>query len=142
MDFEMNTNKLLLVVTALTIMAGSGGAFAQQQPAHSASGERLAAKTMAPTNGHDPNLTFDTTPDSHARLREIFGKSRSSGKVDHVRFSLSVGTVVPRSVRLVALPQTIIDIQPTWQGNEFFRVGNRILIVDPQSKKIVGVLSV
>jgi hypothetical protein len=42
----------------------------------------------------------------------------------------------------VALPQTIVDIQPTWHGNEYFRVGHQILIVDPHSKKIVGVLSV
>ena len=138
----MTTNKLLMAVAAIALMAGSGGAFAQQEPAHGATGERVATK-MAPTNsGGDASLVFDTTPGDHARLREIFGKDRSTLRVDHVRFSLSVGTVLPRSIRLVALPQTIVDIQPTWHGNEYFRVGHQILIVDPQSKKIVGVLSV
>lgn len=138
----MYTNKLLVAVAAIALMAGTGGAFAQQEPAHSATGEKLAPKTMAPTDRRDTNLTFDTTPSDHARLREIFGKDRSARRVDHVRFSLSVGTIVPNSVRLVALPRTIIDIQPTWRGNEFFRVGRQILIVDPHSKEIVGVLSV
>lgn len=141
----MITSKLLMAVAAIALMAGTGGALAQQepaQPAHSTAGERLAPKTMAPTDRHGTNLTFDTTPGDHARLREIFGKDRSALRVDHVRFSLAVGTVVPRSVRLVALPQTIVDIQPTWQGNEYFRVGHQILIVDPHSNEIVGVLLV
>ena len=139
---QMNTKKLLVAAAAIALMAGTGGAFAQQEPAHGAAGEKLAPKTMDSTNGRDANLTFDTTPSDHARLREIFGKDRSVRRVDHVRFSLALGAVVPRSVRLAALPQTIIDIQPTWRGNEFFRVGHQILIVDPQSKEIVGVLSV
>jgi len=139
----MHTYKLMMAVATIAVMTGSGGAFAQQQPAHSATGEKLAPKALTPGDGHDDtNLTFDTTPGDHARLREIFGKDRSTRRVDHVRFSLAVGTVVPHSVRLVALPQTIIDIQPTWRGNEFFRVGHQILIVDPHSNEIVGVLSV
>ena len=138
----MHTNKLLMAITAMALIAATGGAFAQQELAHSTTGERLAPKTMAPTNRRESNLTFDTTPNDHARLREIFSKDHSVRRMNHVRFSLSLGTVVPDSVRLVALPQTIIDIQPTWQGNDFFRVGHRILVVDPHSKAIVGVLSV
>jgi hypothetical protein len=75
-------------------------------------------------------------------MREIFGNDRSTRKVDHVKFSLSVGTVVPRSVRLIALPQTIVDIQPTWRGDEYFRVGHRIVVVDAQSKEILGLLGI
>jgi hypothetical protein len=47
---------------------------------------------------------------------------------------------VPHSVLLAALPQTIVDIEPTWRGDEYFQVGEQIVIVDPQSMKIVGVL--
>ena len=47
---------------------------------------------------------------------------------------------MPHSVRLIALHQTIVDIEPTWRGNEYFEVGDQIVIVDPQSMKIVGVL--
>jgi len=129
----MNTNRLLLAVAAVTLIAGTGSAFAQQVPAQ---------KPITPIVGHNTNLTFDTSPGDHARIREIFGKNRSARKVDHVKFSLSVGAVVPRSVRLVTLPQTIIDIQPTWRGDEYFRVGHRIVVVDPQSKEILGVLAI
>jgi hypothetical protein len=71
------------------------------------------------------------------------GYAKSSArKVDHVKFSLAVGAIVPRSVRLVALPQTIIAIQPTWRGDEYFRVGHQIVVVDSQSKEILGVLAI
>jgi Protein of unknown function (DUF1236) len=97
-------------------------------------------KTQAIAKGPNANLTFDTAPKDQARIREIFGKVPTGVKVDHVDFSLSPGTVVPHSVHLAALPQTIVDIEPTWRGNEYFEVGDRIVIVDPQSMKILGVL--
>ena len=128
----MNTHRLLIAVAAVTLIAGSGGAFAQQAPAQ---------KPATPIMGHT-NLTFDTSPGDHARISEIFGRDHSARKVDHVKFSLAVGAIVPRSVRLVALPQTVIAIQPTWRGDEYFRVGQQIVVVDPQSKEILGVLAI
>jgi hypothetical protein len=130
----MRTNNVLMAVATIALLAGTGGAYARQ------AGAKAAPKTMAPT---EPTaMTFDTTPNDPARLREIFAKDRSARRVGHVKFNLAVGSTVPPSVRLVALPPTIIDIQPTWRGDEFFRVGHRIVIVDPQSKEIIGVLPV
>jgi hypothetical protein len=132
----MNTNKLMVAFAAVALIAGTYGALAQQDTAHT------TGQGTAPIKGPNANLTFDTSPEDHARIREIFGKERSALKVDHVSFSLSPGTAVPRSVRLVALPQTIIEIQPTWRGDEYFRVGNQIVIVDSQSMEIVAVLDI
>lgn len=104
----------------------------------------LSAQTTAPkmTAANSNNLTFDTTPDDHARLKEIFKNDHSAQKIDHAKFSLAPGAVVPGSIRLSPLPQTISNIQPTWQGNQYFRVGrNKVVIVDPQSKTIEGVLT-
>jgi len=102
--------------------------------------EVSTSKTQALAKGPKANLTFDTSPKDHARIHEIFGKVPTEAKVDRVDFSLSPGTVVPHSVHLAALPQTIVDIEPTWRGNEYFQVGGQIVIVDPQSMKILGVL--
>jgi len=126
-------HRLLTALAAVTLVAGSGGAFAQQAPAQT---------PVTPITGHNTNLTFDTSPGDHARISEIFGKDRTARKVDHVKFSLAVGAVVPRSVRLVALPHTIIAIQPTWRGDEYFRVGQQIVVVDPHSKEILAVLAI
>jgi hypothetical protein len=99
-----------------------------------------SSKAANAPNGN--NLVFDTTPESHARLSEIFGNEHSAQRVKHVRFSLAPGSVIPGSIHLVPLPETIVAIQPTWQGSDYFRIGrNKVVIVDPQSKKIEGVLT-
>jgi hypothetical protein len=135
----MNTNKLLMAVAAVALIGGTGGALAQQEP-HSPAAEQVAPKTPPPVKGS--NLVFDTTPESHARIRKIFGKEHSALKVNHVNFSLAPGTVVPRSIRLAALPQTIIEIQPPWRGDEYFMVRGKIVVVDPRSMEIVGVFKI
>jgi hypothetical protein len=105
--------------------------------------ERNRATTgqaTAPAKGPNANLSVNITPENRTRIHEVFVKERSAPKVDHVTFNLSVGTAVPRSVHIVAVPQTIIEIQPTWRGYEYFMVGDQIVIVDPRSMQIVAVL--
>jgi hypothetical protein len=94
----------------------------------------------APTKGPNANLSVNITPENRIRMHEVFIKERSAPKVDHVTFSLSVGTAVPRSVRIAAVPLTIIEFQPTWRGYEYFVVGQQIVIVDPRTMEIVAVL--
>ena len=46
--------------------------------------------------------------------------------------TLLVGTVVPRGhIHMVAMPQTLIRIQPRWQ--HYYVYNNEIVIVDPRS---------
>jgi Protein of unknown function (DUF1236) len=90
--------------------------------------------------GSKGNANVTVTPEQRTRIHEVFVKERSAPRVDHVDFSLSVGTAVPRSVRIVTVPQSIVEIQPTWRGYEYFMVGNQIVIVDPRSMEIVAVL--
>ena len=97
-------------------------------------------QATAPTKGPNANLSVNITPENRTRIHEVFVKERSAPKVDHVTFNVSVGTAVPRSVHIVAVPQTIIEIQPTWRGYEYFMVGDQIVIVDPRSMQIVAVL--
>jgi hypothetical protein len=58
-----------------------------------------------------------------------------------VNFSINVGSVVPRTVRYVALPSTVITIYPAWRGYSYFLVGDQILVVDPRTNRIVAVLA-
>jgi Protein of unknown function (DUF1236) len=52
-----------------------------------------------------------------------------------------VGTVVPRSVRLVSIPETIVRIRPAWRGFLYFVVEDEIIVVEPGSLKIIAVIS-
>ena len=58
-----------------------------------------------------------------------------------VNFSISVGTVVPRSVKVVTVPTVIVDIHPEWRGFLYFVYEDEIIIVD-RNHHIVAVLEV
>jgi hypothetical protein len=60
--------------------------------------------------------------------------------VEHVDFSISVGTRVPRNFSFHPLPADIVTIYPDWRGYEFFLVRDQIVVVDPRTFEIVAVL--
>jgi Protein of unknown function (DUF1236) len=80
--------------------------------------------------------------EDRTRIHDIIVKGHSAPRIDHADFSLSVGTEVPRSVRIVSVPSEIIEIEPTWRGFEYFMVGDQIVIVDPNTMEIVAILDV
>jgi len=63
-------------------------------------------------------------------------------RVTNVNFSIKVGTVVPRTVRLVTVPATLVEIHPAWRGYMHFVHGDEIIIVEPGTMKIVTVIVV
>jgi hypothetical protein len=60
-------------------------------------------------------------------------------RVNNVNFALNVGVSVPRSVRVVDVPSTLIEIYPQWRGHQYFVVNDDIVIVD-RSRRIVTTL--
>jgi len=65
------------------------------------------------------------------------------GKVQRTRLniSLNIGTRVPRSVRLLALPVAIIEFAPAYRGYNYVVLEDEtICIVDPRSYEIVDVI--
>lgn len=63
-------------------------------------------------------------------------------RVSNVNFSINVGTVVPRSVRVVAVPAPLIEIHPAWRGYMYFVHGDTLVIVEPRTLRIVAVVDV
>jgi hypothetical protein len=58
-----------------------------------------------------------------------------------VSFDVSAGVVVPDTVELHPLPPKIIQVVPDYDGYEYFEtIDGQIVIVAPDSKKIVTVL--
>ncbi|RVU13839.1 DUF1236 domain-containing protein [Methylobacterium oryzihabitans] len=60
--------------------------------------------------------------------------------VTNVNFALSVGTAVPRSVTLHALPPAILTLVPAYRGFSYVLVGDDIVIIDPDTYEIVDVI--
>jgi hypothetical protein len=91
----------------------------------------------APNKG---NVAVNITAEKRTQIHQVFTKERSAPRVDRVDFDLAVGTAVPRSVRFVSVPSTIIAIEPSWRGYDYFMVGEQIVIVDPRSMEIVAII--
>ncbi|HEX3496283.1 MAG TPA: DUF1236 domain-containing protein [Methylocella sp.] len=78
--------------------------------------------------------------DQRARLHETI-TAGNLRHVDHVNFSLSIGTRIPNTVRVEEIPESIVDIVPQYRGFDYMVVGEELVIVDPGTLQIVAVQS-
>ena len=93
-----------------------------------------ATTGAAPASG---NLTVE----QKTKIRQTVLTS-SAPRVTNVNFNLTVGTVVPSSVRVAEVPATLIEIHPEWRPYRYFVVRDEIIIVEPGSMKIIAVLAI
>ena len=91
------------------------------------------------SGGSGSSVTFTTEQRTHIRTTVLQGSN--APRATNVDFSINVGTAVPTSVRVVAVPQVIVDVHPEWRGLRYFIVNDQIIIVD-RDNKIVAVLNV
>jgi Protein of unknown function (DUF1236) len=122
--------------------APAAGSSAQgtQAPAAGSSAQGQAGGSATAQSSGAVNLTTE----QKSTIRTSVLQSSSAPKVSRsqVNFNISVGTVVPRTVKFVTVPDTIVRIHPAWRGYSYFIVDEEIIIVEPQSLKIVAVLTV
>ena len=82
------------------------------------------------------------TVEQRTKVRETVLVGGNAPRVTNINFSINVGTAVPRSVRVVAVPEVIVEIHPAWRGFLYFVYEDEIIIVDPNTYRIVAVLDV
>jgi len=58
-----------------------------------------------------------------------------------VKLTVNVGAVVPRTVHVAVVPDTLVRIHPEWRSHKFFVVQDEIIIVD-ENFRIIAVLPV
>lgn len=109
-------------------------------PGAAEKGRHSGSKTSADDKTTGVGGSGTLTAEKRTRIRQTIVKSGSAPRVNNVNFSISVGTSVPRSVTLVAVPSAVIEIYPAWRGYEYFIVGNEIVIVNPSTMRIIAVL--
>lgn len=57
-------------------------------------------------------------------------------------FTVSVGTAIPKKIRLEPLPPRIVEIVPQYKAYRFFILADgRIVIIDPNAYTIVYIIS-
>jgi hypothetical protein len=65
---------------------------------------------------------------------------RNIAPLTNVNFSIAIGTQVPRSVQLRALPSDLVALVPNYRGYSYFVVEEQIMIVEPASHEIVAIV--
>ncbi|MEY9748629.1 hypothetical protein ABIF65_008003 [Bradyrhizobium japonicum] len=111
---------------------GSSPTNTAQQPNNQQSTADRSSNTNvnASVNINDQQRTRISTSISHLNVQPL----------NNVNFSLSVGTAVPRDIRLQPLPAEVVEIVPQYRGYNFVLVKDEIVIVEPSTYKIVTVL--
>jgi hypothetical protein len=89
---------------------------------------------------NNTNVSVNLSAEQRTKIHQVIVSDRNAPRLARVDFQLNVGVAVPRSVKLAAVPATIIEIQPSWRGFEYFLVGDQIVIVNPRTMEIVAVV--
>lgn len=114
-----------------------------QQPSNTNTAQQ-PAQANPPSNtaqSSSTNVNAQVNINSQQRTRVTESISRLNVQpLTNVNFSLSVGTAVPRDVRLQTLPADVVEVVPQYRGYSFFVVRDEIVIVEPSTYKIVTVL--
>jgi hypothetical protein len=122
--------------TPKTDKLNDNNAAGANQPNRPAAGQG-AAETRGGASG-SASVTLST--EQKTKIHGIIVADRSAPRVERVDFQVNIGVVVPRTMKLARLPSTIITIEPSWRGYEYFLVGDQIVVVDPATFRIVAVL--
>jgi hypothetical protein len=67
-------------------------------------------------------------------------KSERIEETTNVNVNVSVGTVLPATVRFHPLPPRIVEIYPEWRGFEVIFIHGKYVIVRPQTREIVYII--
>jgi hypothetical protein len=94
----------------------------------------------AGAQGAQEGTTTTVTTEQRTQIRQTIIKQSNAPRVTNVNFSLNVGTVVPRTVKVAVLPRTVVEVYPAWRGYRYFIVGERIVIVEPDTLRIVFII--
>jgi len=89
--------------------------------------DSAAPKTGEKQGGAQTTVNINVQQRTEIRQTIIKG---GGPRVTNVDFSISIGTVVPRTAKVVVLPARVVEIYPQWRGYRYFIVGERIIIID------------
>jgi hypothetical protein len=90
-------------------------------------------------NNRKGGASVKLSQEQRTKIKDIVVQ-RHTARVSHPNFSVKIGTTIPHNVHLVVLPEDIVTLVPEYRGFDYILVGEDILIVDPDSLRIVAVI--
>src|SRR5262249_11026600 len=107
-------------------------------PAASPSTKSSSEENRA-TTGQGAAGSAKLTTEQRTRISSVI-RSQKVERVNNLNVSVSVGTRIPTSVHVHALPREVIVIYPEWRGYDYILVGEQIVIISPRTHEIVAIL--
>ncbi len=117
--------------------SGANKSNTDNSPAASPSTKSSSEQNRA-TTGQGAAGSAKLTTEQHTKITSVIREQ----KVERVNLNVSVnvGTRIPTSVHVHALPQQVIVIYPEWRGYDYILVGEQIVIINPRTHEIVAVI--
>ena len=105
--------------------------------------EESKKKVDETTTGSTSKASTKITSENKTVIKnKIANKNVTRVDRNSIDFNISVGVAVPRTVHLVALPSTVIEIVPEYEGYLYFVLDDgTIVIVAPDTMEIVYVIA-
>lgn len=130
-----------------TPSTATGSSQAQTAPSSGSTTTKSGATAQQPntqtntaqSSGTHVNAAVNINDQQRTRISQSFARV-DARPLTNVNFSISVGTAIPRDVRLSPLPADVVEIVPQYRGYNYVLVKDEIVIVDPASYKIVTVI--
>jgi hypothetical protein len=113
-----------------------------QAPHDSQQGQNQREDQRAGGNSSNTSASVSFTTEQRTKIRETVFKQSNAPRVTNVSFSIKEGTVIPRTVRVVEVPDVIIEVHPEWHGYRYFIANEELVIVEPETLRIVAVINV
>jgi hypothetical protein len=111
----------------------------EQQPAPGQQDQQTGEAEGQPST--ETTGSIDINTEQRTEITQVIREEKAD-PVD-VDFDVNVGVAVPRTVTLRPLPPRVIEIVPAYREYEYFVLADgRIVIVDPDTLKIVYILVV
>jgi hypothetical protein len=101
----------------------------------------MNAQTKSQTTTGNAATSATAAPPAEKRTQIVSAiRSEKIQETTNVNFNISVGAVVPATVRFHPLPSRIVEIYPEWRGYEVILVHGRYVIVRPRTHEIVYII--
>jgi Protein of unknown function (DUF1236) len=100
---------------------------------------RSSTEQNRTTTGQGAGGAAKLTTEQRTKISTVI-RSQKVERVNNLNVSISVGTRIPTSVHVHALPQEVIVIYPEWRGYDYILVGEQIVIISPRTHEIVAVI--
>jgi hypothetical protein len=104
--------------------------FGQQQPRNGLEG----------LQGNAAGGNVQLSEEQRTQIRSTVLNGPNVPRASNVGFPVVAGTVVPRDVRIMPVPPTLVRIDPAWRHYRYFVWNDQLVIVNPRDMRIVSVV--